>query len=330
MKVMKAPVASAAAVTMLFAVVQALAPGLAHAQPWPQKPIMLVVPFAAGGGTDAFARPLAQQLDTQLGQRVLIENRAGAGGTVGASQAAKALPDGYTFFMGAAHHTIAPAIYPKLDYDLEKDFTPIALIARPPQVVVVNPKVEAKTLAELIAYAKANPDKLNYASAGSGTTHHLAGELFKILTKTQIRHVPFRGAGPAMQDLVAGHVDVMFDGLGTSATQISGGSLRALALAAPTRSPAIPNVPTAAEAGLNNYEVSTWYAMWAPKNTPPEIVERMKKEIATALQSAIIKDAWARNGSEVPSLSGAEFASFVKSEIARWGKVVKDADVKLE
>ena len=326
MRVMKTlfAVASAAA----FA--QALAPGLAHAQAWPQKPIIVVVPFAAGGGTDAFGRPLAQQLDTQLGQRVLIENRAGAGGTVGASQASKAAPDGYTFFMGAAHHTIAPAIYPKLDYDLEKDFIPIALVAQPPQVVVVNPKVPANTLAELIAYAKANPDKLNYASAGAGTTHHLAGELFKLLTKTQIRHVPFRGAGPAMQDLVAGHVDVMFDGLGTSATQINGGALRALALAAPKRSPAVANVPTAAEAGLNSYEVSTWYAIWAPKGTPPEIVERMKKEIATALQSALVKDAWARNGSDVSSLAGAEFAAFVKSEIARWGKVVKDADVKLE
>jgi tripartite-type tricarboxylate transporter receptor subunit TctC len=315
------------AAALLSAVVPAVA---AQAQAWPQKPIMLVVPFAAGGGTDAFARPLAQQLDTQLGQRFLIENRAGAGGTVGASQASKAAPDGYTFFMGAAHHTIAPAIYPKLDYDLEKDFIPLALIARPPQVVVVNPKVPANTLAELIAYAKANPDKLNYASAGAGTTHHLAGELFKLLTKTQIRHVPFRGAGPAMQDLVAGHVDVMFDGLGTSASQITGGSLRGLALAAAARSSAVPNVPTAAEAGLTNYEVSTWYAMWAPKNTPPEIVERMKKEIATALQSTIVKDAWARNGSEIPNLSGAEFGAFVKSEIARWGKVVKDADVKLE
>ena len=326
MRIMKTLFAAA----LLSAFTPALIAGTAHAQTWPQKPIILVVPFAAGGGTDAFARPLAQQLDTQLGQRVLIENRAGAGGTVGASQASRAAPDGYSFFMGAAHHTIAPAIYPKLDYDLEKDFIPLALIARPPQVVVVNPKVPANTLAELIAYAKANPDKLNYASAGAGTTHHLAGELFKLLTKTQIRHVPFRGAGPAMQDLVAGHVDLMFDGLGTSASQITGGSLRGLALAAATRSSAVPNVPTAAEAGLTNYEVSTWYAMWAPKNTPPEIVERMKKEIATALQSSIVKDAWARNGSEIPSLSGAEFGAFVKSEIARWGKVVKDADVKLE
>jgi tripartite-type tricarboxylate transporter receptor subunit TctC len=242
----------------------------------------------------------------------------------------KAAPDGYTFFIGAAHHTIAPAIYPKLDYDLEKDFIPVALIARPPQVVVVNPKVQAKTLSELIAYAKANPDKLNYASAGAGTTHHLAGELFKLLTNTKIRHVPFRGAGPAMQDLVAGHVDVMFDGLGSSANQINAGALRALAVAASKRSPTISNVPTAAEAGLNNYEVSTWYAMWARAGTPAPIVERMQKEVATALQSQAVKDAWARNGSDIPNLAGAEFGAFVKSEIARWGKVVKDADIKLE
>ncbi len=202
------------------------------------------MPFAAGGGTDAFARPLAAQLDTQLGTRVLIENRAGAGGTVGASQASKAVPDGYTFFMGAAHHAIAPSLYPNLDYDIEKDFVAVALIARPPQVVVVNPgKIEAKTLAEFITFARANPDKLNYGSAGAGTTHHLAGELFKILTQTRILHVPYRGAGPAMQDLVAGHVPIVFDGLGSSAPQIRSGQLRALAIAAPQRVPAFPDVP---------------------------------------------------------------------------------------
>jgi tripartite-type tricarboxylate transporter receptor subunit TctC len=304
--------------------------GPASGQTWPQRPIIFVVPFAAGGGTDAFARPLAAQLDQQLKQRVLIENRAGAGGTAGASAAAKAAPDGYTFFIGAAHHAIAPAIYPKLDYDLEKDFVPIGIIARPPQVVVVNPtKVTATTLKELIDTAKANPDKLNYASAGNGTTHHLAGELFKILTKTQIRHVPYRGAGPAMQDLLAGHVDMEFDGLGSSATQISGGQIRALAVAAPKRTPTFPNLPTAAEAGVPGYEVSTWYAMWAPKGTPPEIVERMTRELTTALKNPAIQEAWLKNGSDVPDVTGKEFAAFVTAEIARWGKVVKDADIKM-
>jgi len=303
----------------------------AHAQAWPQKQVTFIVPFAAGGGTDAFARPLAAQLDTQLGKRVIIENRAGAGGTVGASAAAKAAPDGYTFFMGAAHHAIAPSLYPSLDYDIEKDFIPVALIARPPQVIVVNPdKVAAKTLAEFIAYAKANPDKLSYGSAGAGTTHHLAGELFKILTQTKIQHVPYRGAGPAMQDLIAGHVPVVFDGLGSSAAPIRAGQLRALAIAAPKRVAAFPDLPTAAEAGLPNYEVATWYGLFAPKGTPPDVVERMAKELKAALQVPAIKEAWERNGSDVPDVAGADFGKMVSTEVARWRKVVTEANVKLD
>ncbi len=303
----------------------------APAQTWPEKPITFVVPFAAGGGTDAFARPLAAQLDMQLGTRVLIENRAGAGGTVGASQASKAAPDGYTFFVGAAHHAIAPALYPNLDYNLERDFIPVALIARPPQVVVVNPdKVAARTLADFITYLKANPDKLNYGSAGAGTTHHLAGELFKIVTQTRIVHVPYRGAGPAMQDLVAGHVPLVFDGLGSSAAQIRDGKLRALAVAASKRVPAFPDIPTAAEAGVPGYEVSTWYGVFAPKNTPPAVIERMTKELQKALQTASIKEAWERNGSDVPDVAGKAFATMVSAETARWQKVVTEAGVKLD
>ena len=305
--------------------------GPALAQSWPQKPIMLIVPFAAGGGTDAFARPLAAQLDQQLGARVLIENRAGGGGTIGAAAAAKAPPDGYTFFVGAAHHAIAPAVYPKLSYSIENDFIPIGMIARPPHVVVVHPgKVAATTLAELIAHARANPDKINYASAGGGTTHHLAGELFKLLTNTRINHIPYRGAGPLMQDLLAGHVDMAFDGLGTSASQISEGRVRALAVAASSRVPAFPNLPTAAEAGVPGYEVATWYALWTPKNTPAAIVTRMTKELQTALQVSAIKDAWGRNGSDVPEMTGDDFGAFVTAEVARWAKVVQDAGVKVE
>jgi tripartite-type tricarboxylate transporter receptor subunit TctC len=317
---------------MLAAVAGLAALSQAQAQSgWPAKPITFIVPFAAGGGTDAFARPMAQQLDTQLGKRVLIENRAGAGGTVGASLASKAAPDGYTFFMGAAHHAIAPSLYPNLDYDIEKDFIPVALIARPPQVIVVNPdKVAAKTLPEFITYLKANPDKVNYGSAGAGTTHHLAGELFKSLTGTKLLHVPYRGAGPAMQDLIAGHVPVVFDGLGSSAPQIKSGQLRALAIAAPKRVAAFPDIPTAEEAGLPGYEVATWYGLFAPKGTPPEIVDRMKKELAVALQAPMIKDAWERNGSDVPDVSGPAFGKMVSSEVTRWRKVVTDAGVKLD
>lgn len=301
------------------------------AQTWPSRSITFVVPFPAGGGTDAYARPLAAQLDTQLNQRVIIENKAGAGGTVGASAAAKARPDGYTFFIGAAHHAIAPSIYARLDYDIEKDFTPVGVVAQPPHVIVVNPdKVQARTLSEFIAHLAKNPGKLNYASAGNGTTHHLAGELFKMLTKTQISHVPYRGAGPLMQDLLAGHVEMAFDGLGSSAAQISAGKLRALALAAGQRSPAFPDLPTAAEAGLPGYEVSTWYAMFAPKGTPDDIIKRMIAELRKALDTQTLRQAWAKNGSATPDLYGAEFGKFVSSEVARWGRVVKEAGVKVE
>jgi tripartite-type tricarboxylate transporter receptor subunit TctC len=319
------------AVYAALALLAGLSASPLHAQSWPEKQVTFIVPFAAGGGTDAFARPLAAELDVQLGKRVLIENRAGAGGTVGASAAAKAAPDGYTFFVGAAHHTIAPSLYPKLDYDIEKDFVAVALIARPPQVVVVNPdKIAAKTLKEFIDYLNANPGKVNYGSAGAGTTHHLAGELFKILTKTNIQHVPYRGAGPAMQDLIAGHVPVVFDGLGSSAAPVRAGQLRALAVAAPKRVSAFPELPTAAEAGLPGYEVSTWYGLFAPKGTPPAIIERMTKELRTAMQKPQTREAWERNGSDVPDVTGADFAKMVSSEVARWRKVVNEANVKLD
>jgi tripartite-type tricarboxylate transporter receptor subunit TctC len=300
-----------------------------YAQTWPQKPIMFVVPFAPGGGTDAFARPLAAQLDNQLGQRVLIENKAGAGGTLGATYAFKQPADGYTFFIGAAHHTIAPSIYPKLEYDIEKDFVPVIMLARPPHVVAVNPeKIQAKTLKEFITYTQQN--KINYRTAGAGTTHHLAGEFFNSMAKTKLNHVPYRGAGPLMQDLLAGHVPVAFDGLGTSAPQISGGRLRGLAITAPKRVPALPDVPTSAEAGLPGFEFSTWYGILAKKGTPQEAIDRMIKEVKIAMASAAIKTAWEKNGSDVPDVSGAEYGKLISADVARWRKVVTEAGIKLE
>jgi tripartite-type tricarboxylate transporter receptor subunit TctC len=297
---------------------------------WPNRQITFLNPFPAGGGTDAFARPIAAVLDQQLNQRIIIDNRGGAGGTVGASAAAKMAPDGYTFFVGAAHHTIAPHIYPNLDYNLETSFVPMAILARPPQVVSCNPrKVPFATLKEFIADAKANPNKYNYGSPGNGTVHHLAGELFQALAGIKMTHVPYRGAGPALQDLVAGNIDLMMDGLGSSANQIQSGTLKGLAVASAQRSPAIPNVPTSAEAGLPGFEVSTWYALWAVKGTPPDIVDRMTAEVVKALGSATIKEAWAKNGSDVPNITGKAFGDFVTSEIARWGKVVKDANIKV-
>lgn len=315
---------------LLMAALGVAMAGAAQAQSWPTRNITLIVPFAAGGGTDAFARPLAQQLDGLLGQRVIVENRAGAGGTAGAAAAAKAEPDGYTFFVGATHHAIAPAIYPKLSYDIQKDFIPVAMISRPPHAVVIHPKTPAKNLAELIAYAKANPDKLTYSHAGIGTTHHLAGELFKLLTDTKIRPVPYRGAGPAMVDLVAGQVDMAFDGLGSTAPQVASGTIKALAVSAPARVPVFPDVPTAEEAGVKHFEVATWYALFAVKGTPQPIVDRMIKEVRTALATQSIKEQWLKNGSDVPDVTGKEFGDYVGAEVKRWGKVVQDAGVKLE
>ena len=303
----------------------------ALADTWPSKPVTVIVPFPAGGGTDAFARPLTAQLSKQLGKQFVIDNRGGAGGTVGASIAAKAAPDGYTIFIGGAHHAIAPSFYKKLDYDIEKDFIPVTVIAQPPQVVVVNPtKVQANTLKELIAYAKANPGKLNYGSAGNGSSHHLAGELFKLQTQTIITHIPYKGAGPALSDLIAGQVDMLFDGLGSSAQHIRAGRIKALAVASNKRSPAFPNVPTAAEAGVPNYEVSTWYALWAPKGTPKEVIDRLYTETTKALNSPEMKQVWLQNGSETPAFTPDQFATFQHAEIKRWAEVVQRSGAKID
>lgn len=304
----------------------------AQAQAWPDRPITLVVPFPAGGGTDAFARPLAAHMGNKLGKQVIIDNRGGAGGTVGAAVAARAAPDGYTYFVGGAHHAIAPSVYPKLEYDIEKDFVPVAVIAQPPQVVVINTsRTSATTLKQLVDEAKAKPGKLSYGSAGNGTSHHLAGELFKILTKTDIAHVPYRGAGPAMQDLVGGQaIEMIFDGLGSSSAQIKAGRIKALAVAAAQRSPAFPDVPTAAEAGVPGYEVSTWYGIWAPKGTPAPIIERMTQEVRAAMATPELVEIWKNNGSAVPNISGAAFATFLSAEIKRWGEVAKASGARID
>jgi len=308
--------------------------GLHHpvsAQAWPNKPVTVVVPFPAGGGTDAFARPLFAQLTKQLGQQVIVDNRGGAGGNVGATIAAKAAPDGHTWFMGAVHHAIAPAVYPKLDYNLQNDFVPVALISSVPQVIIVNPnRMQAKSLQEFLAFAKSNPGKVNYGSAGNGTSHHLAGELFKLQTKAFITHIPYRGAGPALQDLIGGQLDVMFDGLGSSATHIKNGRLKALAVASDKRAPGFPDIPTTAEGGVPTYQVATWYGLWAPKNTPKDVVERMTVELQKAFATKEIKDAWTGLGADVPTLTGKAFGDFVTAETKRWGEVVKAAGVKLD
>lgn len=303
----------------------------ALAQSWPERPVVVVVPFPPGGGTDTFARPLAAELGNKLGQTFVVDNRGGAGGTLGAATAARSAPDGYTLFFGAVHHAIAPGVYPKLTYDIQKDFQPIGVVAMVPQIVVVNPtRVNVTTLKELIDLAKASPGKLTYGSAGNGTSHHLAGELFKSLAKLDIEHVPYKGAGPALQDLIGGQIDMMFDGLGSSAGHIKSGRIRPLAVAAEARSPLLPEVPTAAEAGLPGYVVSTWYAFWAVAGTPKPIVDRLVAEVQKALTTEPIKNTWASQGAVPGPLEPARMASFVAAEVERWRKVAKDADIKLD
>lgn len=306
-------------------------PAMAQSSDWPTRPVTLIVPFPAGGGTDTFARPLAQQLGEQLGKSVVVDNRGGAGGTLGAGVAAKATPDGYTFFMGGAHHAIAPSIYPALNYDIQKDFVPVALLAQPPQVIVINKdRLPVKTLQEFIAYAKANPGKVNYGSAGRGTTHHLAGELFALRTGVELMDIPYQGAGPMLSALLGGQVDMAFDGLGSSAGHIRAGGIVPLAVASAQRSPMLPDVPTVEEAGVKDYVVSTWYALWAPAGTPPQVVQRMADEVKKALNTPRITDVWAKNGSTIPNLYGKAFGDFVDDEIKRWAEVVKTANVTLK
>ena len=305
-------------------------PGFAQST-WPAKPVMMIVPFPAGGGTDAFARPLAAQFAKQTGKQLVIENKGGAGGTVGASVAARAPNDGYALFMGAVHHTIAPSMYPKLDYDLEKDFVPLTLVARVPQVLVVNPRrVATPDLKAFLELMRRSPGRYNYGSAGSGTSHHLAGELFKQQTKTFITHIPYRGAGPALQDLISGNVDMMFDGLGSSAAHIKGGRIKALMVSGTQRNAALPDVPSAAELGLPDYTVTTWYGLWAPKGTSADLQARIVDEVRKAVQSDELKAIWANQGAEFPNLSQQQFGAFINGEIKRWAAVVKASGATLD
>ena len=302
-----------------------------HAQAWPGKPVRVINPFPAGGGTDVFLRPLAARISQSLGQQFTVENLGGAGGTVGAATASKAAPDGYTLFCGAVHHTIAETLYTKLPYSIERDFVPITVLAYVPNVVVVHPKyTEINTFADFLAYARKNPGRLNFGSAGNGTSHHLTVELFKQMTGTFMTHIPYRGAGPMMSDLLAGSVDFAFDGMGTSAAQIRGGKLKALAVTSAKRVPAFPNVPTMAEVGIKGYQATTWYALWAVKGTPPEVVARVQQEVAKALQEPAIKELWFNQGADPGGNTPAEFGAFVHAEIEKWGKVVKASGAKID
>jgi tripartite-type tricarboxylate transporter receptor subunit TctC len=301
--------------------------GSAHADSYPSRPIRLIVPFPAGGASDILARVIGKELGQKLGETVVVEDRPGAGGNLGSDYVAKASPDGYTLLLGSVGtHAINPSLYARMPYDPIKDFAPISLVANVPTVLVVNPKVPVKSVRELISYAKAKPGKLNYASAGLGTTQHLAGELFKMKTGADIVHVPYKGGGPAVADLLGGQVQLMFPNIPVVSEQIRAGQLRPLGVAADKRSVALPDVPTIAEAaGLSGFNVATWFGILAPADTPKDIVSYLNNALTEVVESDEVKSRFGQLGLEPLQSTPDEFRRYIRSEIGTWTAVVKKA-----
>ena len=310
----------------------------AQAGGWPAKPVRIVVPFAAGGTTDILARAIAPELQRAFGQPFVVDNKPGAGGNTGAAEVAKSAADGYTLLMGTVGtHAINPSLYPKMPYDAAKDFAPITLVAGVPNVVVMNPgsaqKYGVNNIVDLIRAARANPGKLNVASSGNGTSIHLAAELFKSLTSTFMLHLPYRGSGPALIDLMAGNVDLMFDNLPSAMPHIKSGRLKALAVTSGVRSQALPELPTVAEVGglmLRNYEASSWFGLLAPAGTPAEVVARIQQETAKAMAAPAIKERLLAQGAIPSGMSPADFAKFIEAETKKWAVVVKASGAKVD
>ena len=298
--------------------------------PWPSKPIRLILPFPPGGGTDILGRILADRLSANVGEPVVIENRGGAGGNVGAEAAAKSPPDGYTMVLVAPSLAISPSLYSKLNYDPARDLTPVALVGTVPNVIITNPEVPAQTLAEFIALAKTKPGGMNFGSGGSGTSNHLAGELFNLQAGVKLVHVPYKGVNLAMNDLLAGQIQLVVIGIPAALPFIRAGRLRALAVIAPERSPALPEVPTAAEAGLPNYDVTTWYGVLVPTGTPRPIVERLNAELVRIMRAPDLQERFAATGTEPRTSTPEEFGEYIRQEMAKWAKVVREAGLKAD
>jgi tripartite-type tricarboxylate transporter receptor subunit TctC len=303
----------------------------AFAQAYPAKPITIVVPFAAGGTTDILARVIGQALTKDLGQSVIVDNRAGAGGNIGAQFAAKSPADGYTLFMGTVGtHAINQSLYKKLPFDPIKDFAPLTRVAMVPNLLVANPAKPYKNVKELIAYAKANPGKVNFGSSGSGSSIHLSGELFKAMAKVDMVHVPYKGSAPAVTDLLGGQIDVMFDNMPSAIQHVRNGRLRPLAVTTARRSPELPDVPTVAEAGVPGYEATSWFGMFAPAGTPAPVVARLNAALAKVLADPEVKKKLAEQGAEPYSEKPEQFAEFIRQETAKWSKVVKDSGASVD
>jgi tripartite-type tricarboxylate transporter receptor subunit TctC len=318
---------------LFLALAAALAPWPASAQLpdlWPARPIRLILPFPPGGGTDILGRLIAERLTANLGQPVVTENRGGAGGNVGAEAAAKSAPDGYTIVLVAPSLAISPSLYSKLNYDPVRDFAPVSLVATVPNVMVTHPEVPAATLAEFIRLAKSKPGEMNFGSGGSGTSNHLAGELFNIVAGVKLVHVPYKGVNLAMNDVLSGRIQLVFIGIPAAAPHIKAGRLRALALVAPRRSPVLPEVPTVAEAGLRDFDVTTWYGILAPAGTPRPVVERLNTELARVMHAPEMKERLAAMATDPVTSTPEEFGDYIKREIAKWGEVVRKAGLKAD
>ena len=303
----------------------------ALAQTWPTKPIRLMVPFPPGGSTDIVARIVAQKLSERLGQPLVIENRGGGGGTIGTAATAKTAPDGYSLAVASTStHVVAPGVYPKLDYDPIKDFAPIGLMAVSPYLLVVNPNVPAKSLKELVELAKKQPGKLNYASAGVGSTTHLAMEMLKAVTNTYMLHIPYSGNGPAGTAVVGGQVEILFGSLPALLPHAKSGRVRALAVGTPKRSPALPEIPTVAESGYAGFDASLWLGLVAPAGTPQPVIERINKELVALIGATDTREALDKAGAEPLTGTPADLAALIREGIPKYAKVIKAAGVKPE
>ena len=309
---------------------QLLLAGAAPAQDYPARPISLVVPFPAGGTTDALARALGQDLSKRLGQPVVVENKPGAGSTLGADYVARATPDGYTLLMGAVHHTIATSVYRNLKYDFEKDFAPVTTVALVPNILVVNPGVSAQSVQELLELARRDPGKLTFGSNGVGTGQHLIGAQFESLGGVKLLHVPYKGSGPLTTDLLGGQIDMSFDTITPVLPHVQQGKLRALAVTTAQRSQALPDVPTLDEAGLKGFDMGTWFGVLAPAATPRPIVDKLNAEMAAIIRSADFGRRMAEIGAVPIGDSPAEMARQIRSDTEKYGKLVREADIKLD
>jgi tripartite-type tricarboxylate transporter receptor subunit TctC len=306
------------------------APAQPAAEVYPAKPIRFILPFPPGGGTDILGRVIAERLTVNLGQPVVIENRGGAGGNVGAEAAAKSAPDGYTIVLAAPSLAISPSLYSKLNYDPVKDLAPISLVGTVPNVLITYPSLPAQNLAEFIALAKTKPGAMNFGSGGSGTSNHLAGELFNIVAGVKLVHVPYKGVNLAMNDVLGGQIQLVVIGIPAAQPHIRAGRLRALAVIAPQRSPALPEVPTVAEAGLPNFEVTTWYGVLAPAGTPRPVIARLNAELVRVMHAPDLKERFAATGTEPRTSTPEEFADYIQQEIAKWGRVVREAGLRAD